>query len=72
MPKLNPISRRELIRKLKRLGFDGPYSGTRHQYMEKGSHCVFIPNPHGKDIAPPLLNRIIEQIGITTEEFINT
>ena len=25
--------RREFIRKLRRIGFDGPFSGTRHQFM---------------------------------------
>jgi predicted RNase H-like HicB family nuclease len=27
-----PIARRELIRKFKNLGFNGPYSGGRHQF----------------------------------------
>jgi hypothetical protein len=27
MPSLNPISRREFIRKLKALGFEGPFPG---------------------------------------------
>jgi hypothetical protein len=29
------ISRKELIRKFKTLGFSGPYSGGRHQFMIK-------------------------------------
>ena len=51
MPQINPISRKELISKLKKFGFDGPFRATKHQYMIKGKHKIFIPNPHGgKDI----------------------
>ncbi len=70
MSALNPISRNNLIKKLKRIGFTGPYSGTRHQYLEKENHLIFIPNPHGKDIGIPLLKQIIKQIGINKNDFI--
>jgi hypothetical protein len=33
-----PLKRRDFIRKLRALGFDGPYSGTRHQFMVLGQH----------------------------------
>ena len=59
-----PLSRRELIRKLKGLSFEGPFLATKHQYMLKGSHKIFIPNPHGKDIGVPIIRNIINQIGI--------
>ncbi len=32
MPKFGPISRRNLIRYLKQLGFKGPYPGDKHHY----------------------------------------
>ncbi|TAE79685.1 MAG: type II toxin-antitoxin system HicA family toxin [Oscillatoriales cyanobacterium] len=35
MPPLKPVKRRDLIYYLKQLGFDGPYSGKRHQFMLK-------------------------------------
>jgi hypothetical protein len=41
-----PISRRELIRRFRNLGFTGPISGGRHQFVEKGELKVRIPNPH--------------------------
>jgi hypothetical protein len=40
------ISRKELIRKFKTLGYAGPFSGGRHQFMVKGRQKVRIPNPH--------------------------
>ena len=71
MPKINSISRKKLISKLKALGFEGPFIATKHQYMIKEKHKIFIPNPHGgKDIGLPILKKIIRQIGITQDEFI--
>ncbi len=65
---LKPLSRRVLIRKLQRMGFSGPFSGTRHEYMTRGSQKIFIPNPHGTDIGVPLLKRILKEFDITPEE----
>jgi len=71
MADINPISRKELISKLKALDFEGPFRATKHQYMIKGKHKIFIPNPHGgKDIGIPLLKKIIRQLGIEKSEFI--
>jgi hypothetical protein len=43
MPRFGPIKRQDLIRALRQLGFEGPYSGTRHQFMIKGTVvCVFL------------------------------
>jgi predicted RNA binding protein YcfA (HicA-like mRNA interferase family) len=70
MPEINPISRKELIYKLKALGFEGPFRATRHQYMIKEKHKIFIPNLHGgKDIGIPLLKNIIRQIGISLSNY---
>jgi predicted RNA binding protein YcfA (HicA-like mRNA interferase family) len=47
MPRLGPIRRRDLIRYLKQLGFEGPYSGGKHQFMvKKDDITVRLPNPH--------------------------
>lgn len=66
---LQPISRNNLIKKLKKLEFTGPFSATRHQYMKKDVHKIFIPNPHGKDIGIPLLKKIIKQVGVTIDKW---
>ena len=34
MPPFGPIERRELIRYLRKLGFEGPYAGGRHEYVD--------------------------------------
>jgi predicted RNase H-like HicB family nuclease len=40
VPRFGPIRRSELIRHFRRLGFDGPYSGRKHQFMAKGEATV--------------------------------
>ena len=67
MPK--PIKRRELIRRLHFFGFEGPFSGKRHEQMRKGQHTVPIPNPHGSDIDWSLVKRILNQAGIDPKEW---
>ncbi len=71
MPPLKPLARNELIRKLKHAGFTGPFSATRHQYMEQGNQRIFIPNPHGKDIGVPLLKQIMKQLDMDRQDFIS-
>ena len=65
MPRIGPISRSELIRCLRQLGFDGPYSGGNHQFMVRGDVTVRVPNPHRGDISTELLVRILRQAGIS-------
>jgi predicted RNA binding protein YcfA (HicA-like mRNA interferase family) len=64
MPVFGPTKRTELIRNLKRLGFAGPYSGGKHQFMYRGDVTVVLPNPHQSDIGRDLLARILRQAGI--------
>ena len=67
MPK--PISRRDLISRLKKFGWEGPYPGGKHMAMLKEETRITIPNPHGGDIDWSLATRIIEQAGISKEEW---
>jgi predicted RNA binding protein YcfA (HicA-like mRNA interferase family) len=64
VPRFDPTKRRVLIRGLRDLGFTGPHTGTRHQFMSKGDLDVRIPNPHGSDIGEELLREILRQAGI--------
>jgi len=69
---MNPINRRELIKRLKALGFSGPYSGGRHSFMKRGPLKLRVPNPHVGDISIPLLKEILRQAGISEDEWNNT
>ena len=64
MPRVGPIKRKELIRLLRVLDFEGPYSGGKHQFMVKGENTLRIPNPHQSDIGGELLVRILKQAKI--------
>ena len=44
MSRWMPCKRRDFIRRLEKLGFDGPYSGTRHQFMVYEHHRLAIPS----------------------------
>ena len=56
---LTVVSRRELIRKFRALGFEGPLSGIKHQFMKRGSFKLHIPNPHQADISIGLLKHLL-------------
>jgi predicted RNA binding protein YcfA (HicA-like mRNA interferase family) len=66
------IPRKELIRKFKALGFGGPFSGGKHQFMIKGDLKIRVPNPHRGDIGTGLLREILRQAGISLENWENT
>jgi predicted RNA binding protein YcfA (HicA-like mRNA interferase family) len=70
--KLIPVSRRELIKRLKRMGFVGPYAGPDHAFMVRGTNRVKIPNPHGQEINVNLLSEILREAGISREEWLST
>jgi predicted RNA binding protein YcfA (HicA-like mRNA interferase family) len=62
-------SRKEIIRKFRVLGWDGPRSGGNHQFMVKSKRKQKIPNPHGEDCGVTLLAIILRQAGISPEEW---
>jgi len=65
-----PISRRDLVKKFRKLGFAGPYSGGRHQFMTKGRLKIRVPNPHKSgEISDSLLHEVLRQAGIIKEDF---
>ena len=69
MPTFGPIKRRDSTAYLKRLNFEGPYSGGKHPFLVKGQRTLRIPNPHQSDIGQELLARILRQAGISREEW---
>ncbi len=69
MPK--SLSLRNLIKKFKKFGFDGPYPGGRHMFMIKGDLKVRVPNPHKSDISKSLVSEILRQAGISAKDWDN-
>ena len=69
MPLLGPIKRAELVRYLQILGFEGPYSGGKDQFMLKGMVRLRLPNPHRGEVGRELLSRILEQARIDKDDW---
>lgn len=69
MPKLAPVSWNVLVKRLNKLGFEGPYSGGKHPFMVKNDLVLTIPNPHKALISVDLLSRILRQARISREEW---
>ena len=44
MSQWNPCKRSDFVRKLRRLGFDWPYSGSKHQFLVFGHHRLTVPS----------------------------
>lgn len=65
------LSRKDLIRKFRALGYSGPFSGGKHQFMIKGGQKIRIPNPHVGDISVSLVKEILRQASISFEEWDN-
>lgn len=72
MPKLSPLKSRQVVRKLRKLGYEGPYPGGRHMRMinRETGQIIPIPMHGGKDVSVGLIRAIIRQIGITPEEWL--
>ena len=55
-----PLKRRDFVRKLRALGFEGPHSGTRHQFMVLGAHRQTIPTNH--EYSVPQVRLLVRQV----------
>ena len=73
MSRWTPCKRSEFIRRLRKLGFDGPYSGTRHQFMVYQQNRLTIPS--NQEYSVPQLRMMIREVeeilarSITTKEW---
>lgn len=75
MSQWKPCKRRDFIRRLRKLGFEGPYSGTRHQFMIYGRYRLAIPS--NAEYSVPQLRMMIREVeeilncGINANEWAN-
>jgi len=58
-----------LIAGLRSLGFEGPFSGGKHEFMVRRDLVLTIPNPHSGDIGAGLLAIVLRQAGITRKQW---
>ncbi len=55
-----PCKRREFIRRIRQLGFQGPFQGTRHQFMIYEQHRLAIPS--NAEFSVPQLRFMMREI----------
>lgn len=55
-----PCKRRESIRRLRKLGFDGPFAGPRHHFMIYGENRLAIPS--NKEYSIPQLRMMLREV----------
>ncbi len=55
-----PCKRRDFIQRLRKLGFEGPFSGTRHQFMVYEQHRLAIPS--NVEYSVPQLRMMIREV----------
>jgi predicted RNA binding protein YcfA (HicA-like mRNA interferase family) len=60
-----PCKRIEFIRRLRKLGFEGPFSGGRHQFLVRSGRRLTIPSNYEYSI--PQLKMMIEQVEMIIE-----
>lgn len=73
MSKLTSVSWNEMVRRLRELGFEGPYlsSGPHPYYMKKEDLTVDLPNPHKQDIGIDLLKKVLKRAEISREDWLS-
>jgi predicted RNA binding protein YcfA (HicA-like mRNA interferase family) len=74
MSQWNPCKRNDFIRRLRRLGFTGLYSGTKHHFMLYEQHRLTIPTNAEYSVPQLRMIREVESIvgrQITADEWNN-
>ena len=61
MSRWKPCKRRVFVRRLRALGFEGPYSGTRHQFLVYQQHRLAIPT--NAEYSVPQLRMMLREAG---------
>jgi hypothetical protein len=61
MSRWTPVKRSEFVRRVRRLGFEGPYSGARHQFLVSGNHRLTVPS--NAEFSVPQLRILLREVG---------
>ena len=64
-----PIKRSQLIQRLRRFGWEGPFQKGKHPFMVREGVRLTLPNPHRGDIDWSLTKRILQQAGISPAQW---
>lgn len=72
MVKLPMLKPRQVIAALSQLGFvEIRQRGSHKQFRHADGRVTTVPDHRGRDISPGLLRQILEDIRVSTEDFLN-
>lgn len=60
MSRWNPCKRNDFIRRLRALGFEGAYSGAKHQFMVRGNNRLTVPS--NSEYSVPQLRLMLREV----------
>ena len=60
MSQWQPCKRKTFIKRLRGLGFEGPYSGTKHQFMVYADHRMSVPS--NSEYSVPQLKMMLSEV----------
>jgi len=72
MPRLHPEKPQDVVKKLRRLGYEGPFGGGKHVFMRhpETRQKIAIPWHRGRTIPVGTLRAILRQVGVTRDEWL--
>jgi len=62
MPSWSPCRRQDFIRRLRQLGFEGVYSGAKHQFMILGQNRLTLPS--SAEYSVPQLRMMLREVEV--------
>ena len=65
MSRWTPCKRNVFLRRLRQLGFDGPFSGARHQFMVYQNRRLAVPS--NAEFSVPQLRLMLHEVGSILE-----
>lgn len=75
MSRMTPISYREFMRRLRKLGFEGPEPGGSHDFMVRDGDQLKVNLPRkdqkDKEIRVPMQQIIMHQIGVSRKKWMS-
>lgn len=61
MSRWTPVKRSVFVRRVRKLGFEGPYAGARHQFLVSGNHRLTVPS--NAEFSVPQLRLLLREVG---------
>ena len=69
MSRWKPCKRRDFIRRLRSMGFQGPWSGARHQFLVYRGHRMAVPS--NEEFSVPQVRMLVGEVEAIIERNIS-